>query len=341
MVGVDKFLRAGHLSAQTVPIYLAQMRKLFLSFYRKSPLGKVLLTGPRAIYKWLAMSRLSDEAWTRKMFNWSHHCPLNLTDPCTLNEKIQWLKLYNRDPQLPFWADKHRVRELVKHCLSSELLIPVYAVSPHPQDIEFESFQEPFIIKPTHLSGRVIIVRDKARINWRQVRKACSRWLKANLYDEGREWHYKSIPPQIIVEKLIVDANGSVPPDFKCHCLNGKVLAIQADIDRHIKHRRNFYDSAWLPLPFTWSVCVGDTPLWPHGGHLEKPPRLADMVTASELIAKRFPYVRVDWYAPDESLYFGETTFHHGGGYERIMPLEWDKKLGDTLKLNFAPFSKS
>lgn len=167
---------------------------------------------------------------------------------------------------------------------------------------------------------------------WAEVRRRCARWLKSNYYREGREWQYKNIPPRIMVEKLLLDDDGNVPNDYKFHCFNGRVGVVRVDIDRHANHRRNFYDVTWTKLPFTWSACVGSRPLWPQGRDIECPPVLDQVVVMTEEIARSFTYIRVDWYVLGSAVYFGEVTFHHGGGYERILPFEWDHKLGETLR---------
>ena len=310
------------------------MKQDLLNFYRGSRAGKLLLSFPRHLYKSLANRYLSDEAWCRDRFSWDQGYSLNLRNSKTLNEKLQYLKLFNRDPELAFWADKYGVRERVREILGERFLIPLLAISEDPARIQFEELVEPFIVKPTHSSGKTIIVRDRREANWTDVRRACHGWLKSNFYPVAREWHYKDIPPRIIVEKLLQDSAGELPSDFKCHCFHGRVVFVQVDIDRHTNHKRNFYDRNWSRMPFTWSVCVGSAPMWPPGREIDRPEKLIQMIDASEALAKRFPYVRMDWYLLEENLFFGEATFNHGGGFERILPIEWDCKLGDLLQLD-------
>ncbi len=170
-------------------------------------------------------------------------------------------------------------------------------------------------------------------MDWDSVVKECRLWLRTNVYREGREWQYKNIPPKIVVERLLVDSDGNMPLDYKFHCFDGQIATIQVDLDRQTNHCRNFYDVEWSRLPFTWSVCVGDKPLWPQGRDIEKPAELGEVVAMTEKLAQAFPYVRMDWYIVGGRIFFGEATFHHGGGYERILPFEWDKALGDRLRL--------
>jgi hypothetical protein len=309
------------------------MRQFILKQYRKSRIAKVLLAWPTRIYKVIINKYLSDEAWYRQMFLWSHGYALDIDNPKTLNEKIQWLKLHNRQSHFTAWADKYKVRDHIRELVGNTYLIPLLAVADDPAKIDFEALPTPFIIKPNHLSGCVKIVRDKKGICWPSVVKEGRSWLKENLFHTGREWQYKNILPKIIVEQLLVDDDGIIPLDYKFHCFHGEIVAIQVDIDRETDHRRNFYDREWKQLPFIWSIYAGDKPLWPHGRHIDKPAVLAEMIAMTEKLASRFDYIRIDWYVLDDRVYFGEVTFHHGGGYEQIRPLEWDKNLGAMLKL--------
>ena len=309
------------------------MKQRLLELYRKSPVGRTLMAVPRGIYKSAINALLSDEAWCRTMFKWTHGYGLDLRDPKTLNEKIQWLKLYNRKPEFTVYADKFAVRDYIKERVGERCLIPLLAVSDDPEAIDFEHLARPFIIKPTHSSGKTIIVRDGDSIDRRAIVTKCRGWLETNLYRDGREWHYRDIPPRIVVEQLLLDDAGNIPLDYKFHCIEGRTAAIQVDLDRETNHKRNFYDCHWNLLPFTWSVCVGDRPLWPQGRAVAKPAVLAEMIELSEKLAQAFAYIRIDWYLVGSRIYFGELTFHHGGGYERILPLEWDRTLGDLLHL--------
>ena len=293
----------------------------------------MLLAGPTYVYKNLINKYLSDEEWYRQMFLWSHGYALDIDNPKTLNEKIQWLKLHNRQPQSTDWADKYKVRDYIRELFGETCLIPLLAAADDPAEIDFEALRPPFIIKPNHLSGNLKIVRDKTGMYWPSVVKESRSWLKQNLYHTGREWQYKNIPPKIIVEQLLTDEDGNIPLDYKFHCLHGEIAAIQVDIDRETDHRRNFYDREWKQLPFIWSVYAGDEPLWPHGRDIEEPAVLAEMIEMTEKLASRFDYIRIDWYAVADRIYFGEVTFHPGGGYEPIRPLEWDEKFGAMLKL--------
>lgn len=310
------------------------IRYFVLRKYRTSKTAKSMLEWPVRIYKEVINKYLSDEAWYRQMFLWSHAYELDIDNPKTLNEKIQWLKLHNRQPEFTAWADKYKVRDNIRELFGESCLIPLLASADDPAGIDFDALPTPFIIKPNHLSGYVKFVRDKRGMHWPSVIKEGRRWLKENLYYTGREWQYKNINPKIIVEKLLVDDEGNIPLDYKFHCFHGEVVAIGVDIDRETDHRRNFYDREWQKLPFIWSIYAGDEPLWPHGRDIEKPAVLSELIVMTEKLASKFDYyIRIDWYVVNNKIYFGEVTFHHGGGYSQIRPFEWDQKLGEMLRL--------
>jgi len=311
------------------------MKERLVKLYRRNKLWKSLLSVPSGVYKIIIGCVLSDEAWYRQMFLLAHGYALELNEPRTLNEKIQWLMLNNRKEYLTQWADKFKVRDYIRDILGEQYLIPLLAVAKDPYEIDFSVLPEPFIIKPTHSSGLTIVVRDKSKMDWNSVAKQCSNWLRPHRFCKDREWHYRTIPPKIVVEKLLIDENGNIPFDYKFHCIHGKIEAIQVDIDRQTNHRRNLYDLNWKRLPFVWSICAGDKPLWPQGREVKKPDVLSELIIVTKRIAKIFPYARIDWYIVMNRIYFGEVTFHHGGGYERILPFGWDRKLGDKLHLPF------
>jgi hypothetical protein len=315
------------------------MKSKLLGIYHKSKAIHTLLKPLAWLYKIGTRDLLTDSAWCRSRFQWYHGYSLNLNRVRTLNEKIQWLKLYDRNPDYSKWADKFEVKKIIESLIGAEYVVPLLAWGDTPECIDFKAIPKPFIIKSSHASGQVIIIREGDEVDSSAINKICHSWLKYNLYRETREFQYKNIPPRIIVEKLLLDENGQVPFDYKFHCCNGVVEVIQVDIDRHINHKRNLYDRDWNRLPFVWSLYSDNKPLWPQGRDVEKPDSLAQMLMLTEKIASQFSYARVDWYYLAGRIYFGELTFHHGSGFERIIPFEWDEKLGDKLKLPSRPFS--
>lgn len=261
---------------------------------------------------------------------------LDLDNPKTLNEKINWLKLYDRKDLHTIAADKYRVREFIKEVIGEKYLVPLLYQTNDVTKLKPENLPDiSFIIKTNHNSSGGAIIRDKSDADWTKIQKRFTKLLKENYFYSSREWQYKNIKPTIIVEKLLSDKNGKIPFDYKIHCFNGKVRMISVDIDRGSEnHYRNWYNSSWEREPFRWSsVKEGGKFTDPSKDDIEKPATFDEMIILSEKLSAHFIYVRVDWYDVDGILYFGELTFHHNGGTRPILPKEWDEKLGSQLIL--------
>ena len=267
-----------------------------------------------------------------------HHLgyPINLKKPTTLNEKINWLKLNDRTPLHTQCSDKYLVRDYIESKIGKEYLVPLYFTTKDPKDIVPENLPDSAsIIKANHDSSGGIFVHDKSKINWSEVQQSFNVRLKSNYYLVSREWQYKNIEPRIIVEKLLQDKKGGIPFDYKLHCFNGKVRMISVDMGRGTnQHFRNWYNTNWEREKFKWSSPKENGKSTdPSNEDIDKPESLTEMIRLSEILAKPFKYVRIDWYDVDGKLYFGEITFHHDGGFRPIIPEIWDRKLGDELKL--------
>ncbi|MBL4559903.1 MAG: hypothetical protein JKX79_02845 [Labilibaculum sp.] len=258
---------------------------------------------------------------------------LNLKTPITLNEKMQWLKLYDRTELHTICADKFLVRQFVEDRIGNQYLIPLLFNSSNLDELNAKKFPNyPFIIKSNNGCGTNFIVRDKSIVDWGLVKVLCAKWLKTNNYYQGKEWQYKNIKPQIIVEKLLESSEGKIPNDYKFHCFHGKVECIYVSIDREGKNKRNIYDKEWNPLLFTWARKNKDFKNI-RGEEIQKPINLKKMIELAEILSSSFRFVRVDFYNLDGEIYFGELTFHHGSGFDHIRPNEWDTKLGKKLNL--------
>lgn len=276
---------------------------------------------------------LSDKAFYALMFRFNHGYAMPWDDARTLNEKIQWLKLNNRRRRYGEWADKWTVRKLVAMRIGEQYLVPLLARGTCFEDIGWQGLRPPFMVKPSHLSGSTRAFRAGERVDLRALAGDCRRWLGQSYRRRSREWQYGLVEASILVEELLSMPDGAEVLDYKLHCLGGRATFIQVDLDRRADHRRNLYDRDWNLLPFTWSICIGDRPLWPNGAAVERPARLDELIGLSEALAEGFPYLRLDWYVVGSALYFGEATFHPGGGYERILPYAWDADLGRQLAL--------
>ncbi len=287
-----------------------------------------------SLYRYLRYYRISDKDYNIKLFTHAHGKRPNLENPKTLNEKIIWLKLNVRNTYYTQCVDKYLVREIIKKKFGEEYLIPLVFHTEDYKEITPDRMPDyPVIVKANHNSGTYMIIRDKNKINWPHLRTDCHWWLLHNYYYPSREWQYKNVKPQIVVEKLLEDKNGKIPNDYKLNCFNGKVEFIYVSVDREGTNKRNIYTRNWVPLHFTWANEYKDIEHL-RGEEISPPSTLQKMIEMAEIIALDFPwYVRVDFYDVDGKIYFGEITLHHGGGLDNITPYDYDIKLGEKLRL--------
>lgn len=300
--------------------------------YYRTQLGKLL----RLSYYAIKDNLVPDKTYILNNYQKSFGKKPDLSNPRTLNEKIIWLKLNEHTPLHTKCADKYEVRQYIAEKIGDEYLVPLLFHTQKPEEIIPKNLPDaPFIIKTNHDSGGGIIVKNLSKVNWKEVQHKMKSRLQKNYYKTSKEWQYKNIVPRIIVEKLLQDADGNIPFDYKLHCFNGKVNMIQVDLGRDTpNHYRNWYSKDWIREPYKWSSKKSANKYTdPSEDEVEQPKSLKKMISLSEILASEFNYVRVDWYDVDNKLYFGELTFHHDGGYRPILPEEWDYKLGERLKI--------
>ena len=269
---------------------------------------------------------LSDADFNKKIYAEKFDKELDLVNPKTFSEKLIWLKIYDRTSLHTLCADKLAVREYVKEKIGEEYLIPLVFSTKNVNDLTPENLPNfPIIIKTNHDSGSTQIIRDKKNIDWSLIHDRFKKSLTVNYYFYWREWQYKNISPCIIIEKLLLQENGSVPYDYKLHCFGGKVTYIQVHMDRETKHTRSFYDVNWNLLN------IED----PYNKEKQSPPphQLSKMIKLAQRLSSPFTYVRIDFYELDRKIYFGEFTFHPEGGYRKFTPEKWNLIFGKQLQL--------
>ena len=244
--------------------------------------------------------------------------PVNWENPQTYNEKIHVSKVYMPTPEKTRLADKYAVREWITEKIGSEYLIPLLGVYDSFDEIDFDALPDSFVIKCSHDSGSVTLVKDKHKMNRELLKRTYDIWLKRNLAWVGWEMHYREIPPKIIIEQYMGDALN----DYKFLCFDGKPCFCWVDFDRFTNHKRNFYNLDWELQPFNQY----------HYGNYDKPvscPECYDeMKSIAAKLSEGFEHVRVDLYVIDGHIFFGEMTFTNGNGFEEITPDEWSYKLG-------------
>ena len=251
---------------------------------------------------------------------------LDLKNPKSFNEKIQWLKLNSRDERLGICSDKYRVRDYVKSRLGEEILVKLYSVYERVEDIVPEDLSDSFVLKVTHGSGQNIICKNKKDMDWKHVFGLLKIYMSNNHYYRGRELAYKNITPRIICEEYL-EENGRSPIDYKFYCFNGQPQFVDVHRDRFGDHRRNSYDLDWNLLPFEMNSVPHFHEEFPRPSFFEKMCRIA------EQLAQGFILVRVDFYNINEKIIFGELTFYPGNGMLKFSPDVFDNVLGSYLQL--------
>lgn len=272
--------------------------------------------------------RLPDRMYLKIKYRYTIGKKLNLKSPKDFNEKLQWLKLYDRKEEYTNMADKYLVKSYVENIIGKDYLIPTLGLYRRCEDIEFEKMPNKFVLKCTHNSGGVFICNNKKNFDVDTVKKMMKEMLKKNYYYAAREWPYKNIKPQIIAEEYIKDDNEEDLKDYKIFCFNGKPQFILVCSNRNgVFKNTDFYDTEWNLMPFTRQNHKNN----PEG--IEKPKKLEKMLDIAEKLSKDIPFVRVDLYEVNEKIYFGELTFYPSAGFEGFNPPEYDKILGDMLEL--------
>ncbi|MBN8210241.1 glycosyl transferase [Bacillus sp. NTK071] len=251
---------------------------------------------------------------------------INWGNPTTYNEKLQWLKLYERNPEHIKMVDKYEVREYISKTIGDEYLIPLIGVWDDFDDIDINSLPNQFVLKCTHDSGGVVVCKDKNNLNWDAARKKILSSLNRNYYYYGREWPYKFVKPRIICEKYMSDKSGNELNDYKIMCFNGVPRLIQVHKNRYTDHSLNFYDTEWNLTPIVQGV---------NNSHskITKPVNLSKMLDLSKELSKDTIFSRIDFYDIDGKIYFGEITFCPTSGFEKISPKGYDELLGSWIKL--------
>jgi len=312
------------------------MKSLIKSYYQTTEIGFYLIQPFALIYQFFLYKKfLSRQAFVKSTFKQKFGYHLNLQNPQTLNEKINWLKLNYWHPLATQFADKYAIREYIAETIGEKYLIPLLFTTKNPRDIVPANLpEEPFIIKTNHDSSGGIIIRDKnAQHNWKEIQSRLRANMSRNFYWDGRERQYRNIEPRIVVEKLLIDKQGNIPADYKVHCFNGKVRIINVDVDRDSENQyRQYYNQSWEKEPFQWSSKFKKSEDSSRR-LIPKPLNLNKMISLSEKLVDKVPYLRVDWYILENQLYFGELTFHHIGGTQPFDPPKWDLKLGQELQL--------
>lgn len=291
---------------------------------------KKLKKDPKDIISYLLSRRLfwiiPDSIYLKIKYRIINGRKLNLKNPHSFSEKLQWLKLYDRKPEYIRMVDKYKVRKYIENKIGAEYLIPFYGVYDNFDEIDFSQLPNQFVLKPNHTSGDIYICKDKNKINDRELRKTVNKWLKRRYYWLHREWPYKKIKPKIICEAFITDT-GKVPDDFKVLCFDGKAKLIEVHTGRFDNnHKLTTFTPDWAR-----STLMHDFP--PFIETYDRPLLLDKMIELSETLAANLAHIRVDWYIVNNKLYFGELTLYFCAGFIHYFNEVDDFIVGEWINL--------
>lgn len=270
---------------------------------------------------------ISDELYLRIFYEAYQGRKLDLKNPKTFNEKLQWLKLYDRNPLYTDLSDKYKVREFVKKKIGEEYLIPLLGKYSSAEEIDFTKLPNEFVLKCNHDSGSVVICKDKSNIDENTIRKSLNKALKKQYFWKSREYNYRNIERCIIAEQLLKNDGESDVPDYKYFCFWGKPQFIQVDTGRFSNHIRNFYNTNWEYIDVEYGIRNDPSQI------MKQPEQHQKMLELAAKLSDGFPHVRVDFYVVSGKVYFGEMTFHHGGGAMKVNPIKYDYEWGKLLDL--------
>ena len=252
----------------------------------------------------------------------------NLSNPRTFNEKIQWLKLYDRRPEYTVMVDKYAAKQWIGERIGEEYVIPTLGVWERTEDIDFDALPDRFVLKTNHNSGGVLICKDKSALDRSQVIQVMNVYLAKNGFFYGREWPYKNVFPRIIAETYLEDEPGKTLVDYKVFCFNGepKIVMVGKGDPHGAGRTRDFYDLELNLLPLTNGTTNSEE-------LITQLPQLKEILSIAEKLSAGIPHLRVDTYIVNGRVYVGELTFYHNSGFVPFKPESWDRKLGEWIQL--------
>lgn len=293
-------------------------------YWKENPGALVQSIMARLCKKW------GDETYLKIAYRLSLGKKLNLDNPKRLSEKLQWLKLYNRNPYYTKCVDKYEVKKIVADKIGEEYVVPLLGVWNSFEEINFDELPNQFVLKTTHDSGSVFVCKDKTSFDREAAKNKINFSLNNDFYKGGREWPYKNVKRRIIAEKYIDSLGQEDSVEYKITCMNGKVKFVtfcKGPAHQDLSVRTNdHFDRDFNRLNFYAYYKNSNYPY-------EKPKTWDQMIEISEKLSEDIPYVRIDFYNVNNHIYFGEMTFFTWSGFLIFNPDEWDEKLGSWLTL--------
>lgn len=292
------------------------IKELCLLF--KNPLKVIRPLGARGFFNWL-----SDKAYLKLVYRSVLGKKLNLGNPKTYNEKLQWLKLNDRKPEYSKYVDKYAVRSYISETIGEQYLIPLIGVYDSVKDINWDSLPDQFVLKCTHGSGTNIICNNKAKFDIKSATKKLKQWMKKNWYWYGREWPYKKLKPRIICEELLQENI----TDYKFMCFNGEPKLIQIHQNRNSENQSlDFYDISWNKTEIRRNKKTNSE-------LIQRPGKLDEMIDIARKLSKNEIHVRIDLYEVNGKVYFGEKTYYSASGFSPFIKDEYDLLLGSWIRI--------
>lgn len=273
---------------------------------------------------------IPDEPYLKLKYRLREGYWMDFENPHTLNEKLQWLKLHNRQDKYTSYSDKFEVKKYIREVLGEEYVIPTIGIWDNPEEIDFSKLPEKFVLKPTHNSsvGRCICT-DKSKLDISKVKTGLKKALTQNYYYVWREWPYKNIKPRIIGEEFIQNADGTPIVDYKFYCFGGKPQYFMYSVGEAHHHVRNCkFDMKGNNIDYLFKKkrALSDD-------EIQLPKNLEEMVAIVEKLCVGYPHIRIDLYNVDGHIYFGEMTFYTGDGFINIDNKEFSQKLADFIDI--------
>ena len=270
---------------------------------------------------------LPDKIYLKAVFKAETGYSLDLNHPKTYNEKLQWIKIYDRNPKYVMYSDKYKVRSYIESIIGAQYLVPLIGVYKNAKDIPWELLPDRFVLKCNHASGTNIICKDKKNLDIKSASKQLDSWLKKNQFWGAREWCYKDIEPCIICEEFIETYDGNTPDDYKFMCFNGEPRLVQVHHDRYGNHTLDYYTPEWTKADLKRIDADSSSIIAP------KPEKLEEMLNIARILSKDMYYARIDLYYSNNQVLFGEITIYPTGGFSTFSTYEDDLKLGSYMKL--------
>lgn len=291
----------------------------------RSDRGEFMASIVSNFFRWLP-----DATYLKLLYRFKMGHRLDLKNPQTFTEKLQWLKLYNRKPIYTTMVDKYAVKQYVANIIGEEYIIPTLGVWDKPDDIDWDSLPNQFVLKTTHGGGAsgVVICKDKNALDRQETIDKLNQSLKSDIYKSLREWPYKNVPKRIIAEKFMVDSSGELR-DFKFYCFDGTPKVLLVASNRFTSHNYDYFDMDFNRLPITSVAGKNNYEI------NESPSNFEKMKELVAILSKGLPHVRIDLYNCNGDIYFGEMTFYDSSGFDDMNSNEWNSRFGSWITLPF------